>query len=283
VLLQVFEFGLLLLFLICIVNAILRRKLGELIGAAVAGLVLEVLAVWLLDFYHYSDAFMLQVFHVPICIGLGWGVAVYLSMRISDNLSLNSHLKPIADGVFGLSIDLAMDVVAIRIGLWSWDMGGFFGVPYVNYIVWFGFVYATSLTIRWFRFGGHHEFKNMRRLSWLVTVMAGAVENLITGTDKAISALLLLWKGILRPQNSKRLSRTDVFTSLLLTGIHVFFLAILIYFHWFGIIWLLLISICMLVLGLALHIGPLISALKRNAVCLPAIGMLLHLRSDRRK
>lgn len=282
-LLQAFEFGLLLLFALCIVNAIICRKLWELIGAAVAGLVLEVLAVWLLDFYHYSDAFMLQIFNVPICIGLGWGVAVYLSMRISDNLSLNSYLKPIADGIFGLSIDLAMDVVAIRIGLWSWDMGGFFGVPYINYFVWFGFVYATSLTIRWFRSGGHIEFNNMRRLSWLVTVIAGALEALIIGTDKAISALLLLWKGILRPQNPKRLTRTDAFTSLMLTGIHIFFLAILIYFRWFGIIWLLLISVCMLVLGLALHIVPLISALRRSMVGLPAIGMLLRMRTGQRK
>jgi len=173
--------------------------------------------------------------------------------------------------------------VAIRIGLWGWDMGGFFGVPYINYIVWFGFVYATSLTIRWFRSGGHNEFKNMRRPSWLVTVMAGAVENVITGTDKAISALLLLWKGMLRPRSPRRYTRTDIFTSLMLTGIHIFFLAILIYFHWFGIIWLLLISVCMLVLGLALHLFPLVSWVKRNALGLPAFGMILNQPAHGRK
>jgi len=259
--LQIFEFGMLLLFILCIVDAARkgRRRVIELIGASVAGLVLEVLAVIFLGLYWYSDSFVLAVMGAPVCIGLGWGIVVYLSMSITDNLGLDIRLRPLLDGIIALNVDLAMDVVAIRVDFWQWEFGSFFGVPYFNYLVWFLFVYACSATIRWSRTGGPEDFKEASIPQKVLMALVGAIDNLFRRSWKTVSILLLFWRG----SASKELTTVspggfEPLTFIILSLIHIYFLVVLVANRWFGIPWLLVISIAMLLIGIVLHLLPLV-------------------------
>ena len=55
------------------------------------------------------------------------------------------------DGLLALSIDLSMDAIAIRLGMWDWGDGfdyQYFGVPYNNFWAWFWVVFSFSFSLR---------------------------------------------------------------------------------------------------------------------------------------
>ncbi|MBI5350712.1 MAG: carotenoid biosynthesis protein, partial [Chloroflexi bacterium] len=55
------------------------------------------------------------------------------------------------DGLLALNIDLAMDAIAIRLGMWDWGRGfsfQYFGVPYANFWAWFWVVSSFSFGYR---------------------------------------------------------------------------------------------------------------------------------------
>jgi hypothetical protein len=259
-----------LLFMMCLADAGFRgrKRTFELLGAALAGLTLEVLAIVFLGIYDYSGGFVLVVMDVPVCIGLGWGIAVYMAMNISDNLGLGSGMRPVVDGLLALNIDLAMDVVAIRIGFWKWAFGGFFGVPYINYAVWFFFVSCCSVTIRWIRSGGLESIRDWSVPSKVLLVPLGVLDNLVKRTWGIVCCLFLMWRTSAGPSQGAREIAPMRFEPIMfaaLTAIHVFFLAVLIHYHWFGIVWLLVISVAMFLLGIVLHIVPLFYLVRTNA------------------
>ncbi len=284
-LIQVFEFGMLALFALCIVDALRKgkKRTFELAAAAIAGLTLEVLAVLYLGIYQYTGGFWVQIMDVPICIGLGWGIVVYISMSISDNLGLGKGLRPVFDGLLGLNIDLAMDVVAIRMGLWSWDFGGFFGVPYLNYIVWFIFVFICSISIRYFRAGGPAGFKEEIIVNKVLMLVPGIIDSIFIGVWRTAGDVLLIWKGAPVRFKLSPKPKFEPISFIVVTGIHLFFLAVLLHYRWFGIPWLLVISVSMLVLGLVLHLYPVFHGITKRESRLPWIPAVLGFLLNQRK
>lgn len=80
-------------------------------------------------------------------------------MRTSDQIGLEEWFKPILDAVLGLTIDLSIDAIAIRVdgGFWTWKniplealptFNGFFGVNYRNFIGWFLVILIFSYLLR---------------------------------------------------------------------------------------------------------------------------------------
>jgi hypothetical protein len=50
-----------------------------------------------------------------------------------------------------INLDLSMDAIAIRLGMWDWGDGfnfEYFGVPYNNFWAWFWVVFSFSLSLR---------------------------------------------------------------------------------------------------------------------------------------
>lgn len=103
------------------------KELGLLISGALAGFSLELLAVRLTDIYHYSDDFFIRIgFHpyqFPFFGGLMWGGITVCALRLSRKFSLNKLMKALLAGWIIVSMDLLLDVVAIRLdgGFWVWD------------------------------------------------------------------------------------------------------------------------------------------------------------------
>jgi hypothetical protein len=146
------EIIVIVLFMVCLKHAwhtgpehVLRLVTGVLFGV-----LLELATIQQLNAYSYGT-FLLMVSDVPLAIGIGWGVIIYSVKLFSDTTNLPETIRPLLDGLLALNIDLAMDAVAIRLGMWDWEQGlhfQYFGVPYANFWAWFWVVVSFSASMR---------------------------------------------------------------------------------------------------------------------------------------
>ena len=130
------------------------HRLFEIISCAVFGVILEIGNTYLAHTYTYSENFLVQLAHVPITIGLGWAVIIYCAMLLSDQYNIPWTLRPFMDALTAVTLDLAMDVVAIRLGFWSWAIpknAEWYGVPFENLVGWILVVLSFSFLIRFIR------------------------------------------------------------------------------------------------------------------------------------
>ncbi len=125
-------------------------KTLRLILGALFGVLLELATIRQLSSYQYGQ-FLIMVLDVPLCIGVAWSVIIYSAMEFSDSSNFPYWLRPILDGLLALSIDLATDSIAIRLGMWDWGRGleyQYFGVPFANFWAWFWVVASFSFGYR---------------------------------------------------------------------------------------------------------------------------------------
>jgi uncharacterized membrane protein len=147
-----FELLVLALFLICLRDAWRRGPwtAWQLIAGVLFGLLLEWATIQQLNAYEYGR-FLVMLGPVPVVIGVAWGIIIYSVRAFSDSTGLPELARPVLDGLLALSIDLSMDAIAIRLGMWDWGRGfdyQYFGVPYNNFWAWFWVVFSFSLSLR---------------------------------------------------------------------------------------------------------------------------------------
>ena len=137
-----------------------RQRLMELLSAVPFGLLLEQGDIKIFGSYAYSQGFFLKLGSVPVAIALAWAMIITSSMFMSDRLGIPPRLAPFADAVFAIVLDLSLDAIAIRQGLWHWNIplnAGFFGVPAGNYYGWLFVALGFSAWTRWVRARGHAD------------------------------------------------------------------------------------------------------------------------------
>ncbi len=132
-----------------------RLPFFELISAAVFGVLLEEGDQLMFATYHYSSDWIATIDRAPIAIGLTWALILAGAMRITDALGVRRRYAPFVDSVLAISLDLAFDAIAIRMGLWTWRGIGpeqaWFGVPAGNFYAWLFVALGFSLMSRWLR------------------------------------------------------------------------------------------------------------------------------------
>src|SRR5262249_3610905 len=95
-------------------------RLVALVAGMIYGVLIEYGAILTFHAYVYGH-FLIMIFGaVPLCIGVSWGLIIYTAMETSDRFALPWYLRPIVDALLALTIDLSMDAIAIRLGLWTW-------------------------------------------------------------------------------------------------------------------------------------------------------------------
>ncbi len=146
------------LFFVGVAWAALRRgrlPFLELVSAAAFGILLEEGDQLIFETYHYSSDWILTIDRAPVVIGLTWALIIAGAMRLTDALGVRRRYAPFVDAVLAISLDLAFDAIAIRMGLWTWrDVGfadGWFGVPAGNFYAWLFVTLGFSLMTRWLR------------------------------------------------------------------------------------------------------------------------------------
>jgi hypothetical protein len=138
----------------------------QLLAGVAFGLLLEITTTLQLGAYRYAH-FSLMVRDVPVMVGVAWGTIIYSVRLFSDSSNLPLWARPVLDGLLALNIDLAMDAIAIRLGMWDWGLGfraQYFGVPYVNFWAWFWVVFSFSFGMRLF------TWRESRLGPWLAPV-----------------------------------------------------------------------------------------------------------------
>ena len=132
-----------------------RLPFLELISAAAFGILLEEGDQLVFQTYHYSTDWILTVDRAPVVIGLTWALIIAGAMRLTDALGVRRRYAPFVDAVLAISLDLAFDAIAIRMGLWTWHgigaTEGWFGVPAGNFYAWLFVTLAFSAMTRWLR------------------------------------------------------------------------------------------------------------------------------------
>lgn len=184
-----FEIIVSILFLLCFVQS---QKTGllqvlELIAGALFGLLLEWTTIQQLQAYEYGR-FTLMLGKVPVMVGVAWGVIIYSARLFSNATNLPEWGKPILNGFLALNIDLSMDAVAIRLGMWDWAIGfqkQYFGVPYANFWAWFWVVFSFTLALQLI---SQHRNSLIR---WLAPVGAIAFGTLGVFTTNALIVFVI--------------------------------------------------------------------------------------------
>ncbi|MFX0091034.1 MAG: carotenoid biosynthesis protein [Candidatus Hodarchaeota archaeon] len=155
------------LFLVIIIFLGLKKKdyraVAQIFAGSCFGIVVEFMFVLVAKEYNYSTQFLFQIgsppVNTPIIIGLCWGLIIYACMQVSDLIGLDEWFKPILDALLGLTIDLSMDTIAIRLdgGFWTWvdvplevlpTLNSFMGVNYRNFVAWFLIILVFSFLLR---------------------------------------------------------------------------------------------------------------------------------------
>lgn len=211
----IFEGLVYLLFVGCLWDAAKRNKFAviELLWTVVYGFLLEWLTIHQLHAYQYG-ASILMIDETPISVAVGWAVIIYSIMQFSSRIHLPEVVTPLLDALLALNIDIALDVIAIRIGMWTWLNVGineqWFGVPYANFWAWFLVVWSYSSLLRQLR---NWQIYSLRRwlyaplavmLSLLTLILSSELYRFVAGdVHQAIPTLFIIFGSLFMILNAR--------------------------------------------------------------------------------
>jgi hypothetical protein len=215
---------------------------------------------------------LIMIGDAPLPIGMGWAAIIYSAMEFSSRLRMPEAVRPWLDGLLALNIDLAMDAVAIRLLMWTWVIPldrEWFGVPWGNFWAWFIVVSSFSGFLRLLRRWRDHPVGG-----WLYPALAMALSLLVlAGLDQLfasilypngagfLSTCLIVGAGLaavlaVRPRVRQAGPPDPVVIAVPLL-FHLFFIGAGIYYGFYAAIpALAVISVLMLIGGVAVHLWP---------------------------
>jgi len=130
------------------------HKVLEIFCALVFGMILEIGNTYIGHSYNYSTKFAINIFNVPLGIGMYWALIIYSAMLLSDQYRFPWYIRPFMDALTAIILDLYLDVVAVRLGFWSWVIPSnqeWYGIPFDNLAGWVFVVLSFSFLIRFIR------------------------------------------------------------------------------------------------------------------------------------
>ncbi|WP_291784498.1 carotenoid biosynthesis protein [Cecembia sp.] len=99
--------------------------------------------------YNYGPVLGIKLMEVPLMIGVNWLLLIYLTGSILNRLINIDWLAASIGAITMVSIDYAIEPVAIALDFWSWE-GGI--IPLSNYIGWFGVAFIIHMIYRKLQF-----------------------------------------------------------------------------------------------------------------------------------
>lgn len=123
----------------CLWHADTREQYSFIAAAFVYGFALEQAMIQLYETYTYNVTdVVLTLLDVPVHVAVAWAAILYAGWQTGLALGVSERRLPFFVALFALHIDLSMDVVAIQIPYWTWEMPGlWFGVPLNNFYGWY--------------------------------------------------------------------------------------------------------------------------------------------------
>ena len=192
-------------------------------SAALVGFVMELLAVAVTDIYYYNPDFLLNLGaepkQFPVFGGFMWGGLTVYGIRLAQKLRWDRIRTSLAAGIFIVTMDILLDVAAIRLdgGFWVWvgkeinmniDQHTFMSVIWVNFL---GYMIETPtvvwLTLRKREKVTETDWKRQIKHMFLIALLAILVTaagslialglNVLTDDWFACAAFVLLWGALM--------------------------------------------------------------------------------------
>ena len=239
-------------------DVIKKKNWNELymfISAAIAGFSLELLAVRLTDIYHYSNLYYIMIgiepYQFPFFGGLMWGAVAVCAYRLAKKFKLSPLMTALLSGFFVVSMDLLLDVAAIRLsgGFWVWEgreinlsvnHHTFMSVIWVNFL---GYIFETPSIIYYSEAYWHRKEKSIIKnliAAIVIALMSVATVGVLSFislklndiTDEWFSfiAFIVLWLYIfIRLIREIFLKRKDTKIKFLDPALTIFWLALYVY------------------------------------------------------
>jgi uncharacterized membrane protein len=121
------------------------RAIAYLFFVYVSSFVIEVIGVQtgkIFGVYRYGKALGPKLFDVPVMMGVTWLVLIYCVGLMVKNLKYNQFFKAAIAAVMMVMLDVLIEPVAIKLGMWGWEERR---VPAINYAAWFVISYLYVL------------------------------------------------------------------------------------------------------------------------------------------
>ena len=170
-------------------------------AAAIVGFTMELLAVAVTDIYYYNPGFLLNIGpapkQFPVFGGFMWGGLTVCGIKLANKFRFKKFFTAQTAGVFIVTMDILLDVVAIRLdgGFWTWagkpinnqiNQSTFLSVIWVNFL---GYMIETPTVVLLTLLKNKHipEKSLKKQTLYMVLIALGAI--LVT----AAGSLLALW------------------------------------------------------------------------------------------
>ncbi|PYQ52169.1 MAG: hypothetical protein DMF78_11745 [Acidobacteria bacterium] len=154
-----------------------RRALGELLALAAYGWALERVSMSVFASHRYGAGWRVAPLGVPVAVAMVWAAVIASALALAARRGLHcghrqaGWLRPAAARSLGaallaVTLDLAIEPVAIRRGLWHWTPPGpWLGVPVGNFVGWLVIVASYGLGAERWAGGGAFASEAARRLA----------------------------------------------------------------------------------------------------------------------
>jgi uncharacterized membrane protein len=120
-----------------------RRALGtaraavELLALVAYGYALERTAIAVFASHEYGPAWRAAPGGVPLAVAATWAAVIVAAMALGARITEPPLRRAAAAALIGISLDLLMEPVAVRAGLWTWTPAGpWLLVPIGNFVGW---------------------------------------------------------------------------------------------------------------------------------------------------
>jgi len=154
-----------------------RRAAGELLALAAYGYALEAVAIQLFGSHTYGTGWHVAPGGVPVAVALVWSALISSAMALAARSGWQgAGARAVAAALIATTLDVLMEPVAVRSGLWRWTPAGpWLGVPIGNFVGWA--VIVAGYTLGAERFAG--EGPPAREAAIRLVVAAGSILALV--------------------------------------------------------------------------------------------------------
>jgi hypothetical protein len=142
------------------------RAAGELVALAAYGYALERAAIAAFAAHEYPPSWRLAPGGVPLAVVAVWAAIISAAMAMAVRRGARSAVaRAISAALIALVVDLAMEPVAVRSGLWRWTPpGSWLGVPLGNFVGWAVIVGSYTLGAERWAGPGRPALEALRRV-----------------------------------------------------------------------------------------------------------------------
>ncbi|PYQ44487.1 MAG: hypothetical protein DMF77_07135 [Acidobacteria bacterium] len=154
-----------------------RRAAGELLMLAAYGFALERVSMSAFGSHRYGPGWVLAPLGVPIAVALVWAAVISSALALAARRGLRpAAARALAAALFAVTLDLTIEPVAVRRGLWEWTPPGpWLGVPIGNFVGWVVIVAGYGIGAERWAGGGGFVTEAIHRLLLAATALAALV------------------------------------------------------------------------------------------------------------